>query len=89
MDSYRPWYFYVTKHLKDKKNVSFKIHPRMKNMFLKFKEAGIKIHAYTEAKLIMTYSHECISNILNAVGVKSRDFDRFSSFEKAPWPKKY
>tara|TARA_Y100000996_G_scaffold407878_1_gene386055 strand:- start:266 stop:823 length:558 start_codon:yes stop_codon:yes gene_type:complete len=61
----------VTKHLKDKKNGAFKIHPRMKNMFLKFKEAGIKIHAYTAAKLIMTYSHECISNILNAAGVKS------------------
>ena len=61
----------ITKHLKDKKNGAFKIHPRMKNMFLKLKEAGIKIHAYTEAKLIMTYSHECISNILNAAGVKS------------------
>jgi hypothetical protein len=61
----------VMKHLKDKKNGSFKIHPRMKNMFLKFKEAGIRIHAYTAAKLIMTYSHECISNILNAAGVKS------------------
>jgi hypothetical protein len=61
----------VMKHLKDKKNGAFKIHPRMKNMFLKLKEAGIKIHAYTEAKLIMTYSHECISNILNAAGVKS------------------
>jgi len=61
----------VMKHLKDKKNGAFKIHPRMKNMFLKFKEAGIKIHAYTAAKLIMTYSHECISNILNAAGVKS------------------
>jgi hypothetical protein len=61
----------VMKHLKDKKNGAFKIHPRMKNMFLKFKEAGIKIHAYTAAKLIMTYSHECIGNILNAAGVKS------------------
>ncbi len=61
----------VMKHLKDKKNGAFKIHPRMKNMFLKFKEAGIKIHAYTAAKLVMTYSHECVSNILNAAGVKS------------------
>jgi|TARA_B110000211_G_scaffold61008_1_gene68835 hypothetical protein len=61
----------VMKHLKDKKNGAFKIHPRMKNMFLKFKEAGIKIHAYTAAKLVMTYSHECISNILNTAGIKS------------------
>ena len=61
----------VTKNLKDRKNGSFKIHPRMKTMFMKFQEAGIKIHAYTASKLVMTYSHECISNILNAAGVKS------------------
>jgi|TARA_B110000305_G_scaffold16580_1_gene15465 hypothetical protein len=61
----------VMKHLKDKKNGAFKIHPRMKNMFLKLKEGGVKIHAYTAAKLIMTYSHECIGNILNAAGIKS------------------
>ena len=53
----------VMKHLKDKKNGAFKIHPRMKNMFLKFKEAGIKIHAYTEAKLIMTYSHVVVTTM--------------------------
>jgi len=61
----------VMKNLKDKKNGAFKIHPRMKTMFTKFQEAGIKIHAYTAAKLVMTYSHECISNILNAAGVKT------------------
>ena len=43
----------------------------MKVMFTKFKEAGIKIHAYTASKLIMTYSHECVSNLLNAAGVKA------------------
>ena len=43
----------------------------MKTMFTKFKEAGIKIHAYTASKLVMTYSHECVSNILNAAGVKT------------------
>lgn len=61
----------VMKNLKDKKNGAFKIHPRLKTMFAKFQEAGIKIHAYTAAKLVMTYSHECISNILNAAGVKT------------------
>jgi hypothetical protein len=61
----------VMKNLKDKKNGSFKIHPRMKTMFLKLQESGVKIHAYIGAKLTMTYSHECISNILNAAGVKS------------------
>jgi hypothetical protein len=61
----------VIKNLKDKKNGAFKIHPRMSTMFKKLQEGGVKIHAYTAAKLTMTYSHECVSNILNAAGVKS------------------
>ena len=61
----------ITKNLKDKKNGAFKIHPRMSTMFKKLQEGGVKIHAYTAAKLTMTYSHECVSNILNAVGVKA------------------
>jgi len=61
----------VSKHIKDKKYGVCKIYPRMDVMFSKFKESGVKIHAYTKAKLTMTYSHECISNILNATGVKS------------------
>ncbi len=46
------------------------IPPRMDMMFFKFKEVGIKIIAYTAAKLTMTYTHECVSNIINAAGVK-------------------
>ena len=61
----------VIKNLKDKKNGAFKIHPRMSTMFKKLQEGGVKIHAYTAAKLTMTYSHECVSNILNAAGVKA------------------
>ena len=61
----------ITKNLKDKKNGAFKIYPRMSTMFKKLQEGGVKIHAYTAAKLTMTYSHECISNILNAAGVKA------------------
>jgi hypothetical protein len=61
----------ITKNLKDKKNGAFKIHPRMSTMFKKLQEGGVKIHAYTAAKLTMTYSHECVSNILNAAGVKA------------------
>lgn len=41
------------------------------NMFDKILEQGIKIFAFTAAKLTMTYPHECVSNILNAAGVKS------------------
>ena len=61
----------VIKHIKDKKSSNFKIYPKLETMFSKFKDSGVKIHAYTKAKLVMTYNHECISNILNAYGVKS------------------
>jgi hypothetical protein len=46
-----------------------KIHS--KEMFQKMKDAGVKIYAYTAAKLTMTYAHECVSNILSAAGVKA------------------
>jgi hypothetical protein len=42
-----------------------------KDMLQKMKESGVKIYAYTAAKLTMTYAHECVSNILNAAGVKA------------------
>ena len=54
-----------------KKNNSYKIFPKMEIMFRKFKESGVKILAYPKSKLIMTYNHECVSNLLNAAGVKS------------------
>jgi hypothetical protein len=41
------------------------------NMFDKLLEEGNKIYAFTASKLTMTYSHECISNILGAAGVKT------------------
>tara|TARA_B110000459_G_scaffold123021_1_gene135441 strand:- start:2749 stop:3303 length:555 start_codon:yes stop_codon:yes gene_type:complete len=57
----------VLKSIKDKKSGSFKIYPKM---FEKFTEQGVRIYAFTAAKLTTTYTHECISNILNAAGVK-------------------
>jgi len=45
--------------------------PRMGQMFSKFKELGVKINAYTASKLTMTYTHECVSNLLNAAGIKA------------------
>lgn len=58
---------YLLKQIRDRKG-SYKISPRM---FEKFKEQGVKIYAFTASKLIVTYTHECISNILNAAGVKA------------------
>jgi hypothetical protein len=68
--SARAWVMFsknIMKNNKDKKgnwNVNVKI-------FEKLKERGVKIYAFTAAKLIMTYTHECVSNILSAAGVKS------------------
>lgn len=59
------------KFIRDKRTNDMRIPPRMSQMFAKFKEMGVKIHAYTESKLTMTYAHECISNLLNAAGVKA------------------
>jgi len=42
-----------------------------RDMLQKMKESGVKMYAYTAAKLTMTYAHECVSNILNAAGVKA------------------
>lgn len=57
----------VIKNIKDKKTGNWKIYPKM---FEKFKEQGVRVYAFTAAKLTMTYTHECISNIVNAAGVR-------------------
>jgi hypothetical protein len=57
----------VIKTIKDRKSGTWKISPKI---FDKFKEQGVKIYAFTASKLTITYTHECISNILNAAGVK-------------------
>jgi len=62
---------HVAKIVKDKRTSEYRVPPRMEQMFSKFKELGVKIHAYTAAKLVMTYSHECVSNLLNAAGIKA------------------
>lgn len=61
----------VLKHIKDKRTGLYKIHPKLDVMFSKFKEHGVRIVAFTAAKLVNTYSHECIGNIINSSGVKA------------------
>ena len=55
----------------DKKFGATLIPPRTDMMFFKFREVGVKIIAFTAAKLTMTYGHECISSLINSAGVKS------------------
>ena len=49
------------------KNKDQKVSPKM---FEKFLQQGVRVYAFTASKLTMTYTHECVSNILNAAGVK-------------------
>jgi hypothetical protein len=50
-----------------KKAGTWKISPKM---FEKFSEQNVRVYAFTAAKLTLTYTHECVSNILTAAGVK-------------------
>ena len=49
------------------KSKDSKISPKM---FEKFLRQNVRVYAFTAAKLTITYTHECVSNILNAAGVK-------------------
>ncbi len=49
------------------KKAGWKISPKF---FEKFIEQGVRVYAFTASKLTLTYTHECLSNILNAAGVK-------------------
>lgn len=55
----------VTKTLHKSKDS--KISPKM---FEKFIRQNVRVYAFTAAKLTIIYTHECVSNILNAANVK-------------------
>lgn len=57
----------IIKQIKHKKKGTWKLHP---NMLENLMEQGVKIYAFSASKLIQTFPHECISNILNAASVK-------------------
>ena len=55
--------------IKNKKTQTVNLPIARKDMFDKLITNGMKIYAYTGAKLTITYPHECISNILESAGV--------------------
>lgn len=57
----------IIHQIKHKKKGTWKLHP---NMLENLMEQGVKIYAFSASKLIQTFPHECISNILNAASVK-------------------
>lgn len=72
--SARSWFMIckpVIKHMKCRRTGKLKISPKSETMFENFKESGLKIVAFTGARLTFTYPHECIGNIVNSAGVKA------------------
>jgi hypothetical protein len=61
----------VLKNLRERKGEGIKIPARNSELFDKLIEKGVKIYAWTAAKLVVTYPHECVSNILESAGVKT------------------
>ena len=59
------------KRVKCRRTGDVKIYPKSEKMFDKFRENGVKIVAYTAANIVITYTHECLGNILNSAGIKS------------------
>ena len=53
----------------NKKGEQLSLPAQMNEMFEKFKNKNVKIQAYVAANVIITYQHECFSNILESAGV--------------------
>ena len=61
----------VLKAIRERKGEGIKLPAKNSEMFQKFIDRGVKICAYTACKLVITYPHECLSNILESAGVKT------------------
>lgn len=55
--------------LRDKKGEGLNIPPTIEEFFKKCVTKEIKVVAYTKCNVLKHYSHECVGNILEAVGV--------------------
>jgi hypothetical protein len=72
--SARAWFMIckpTLKNIKCRRTGKLKISPKSATMFENFKENGVKVVAFTGARLTFTYPHECIGNIVNSAGVKA------------------
>jgi len=64
---------HISKILKGRKGGdAIKLPSRNSEMFEKLISSGVKICAWTAARLVVTYPHECLSNILESAGVKTQ-----------------
>jgi len=58
---------HILKALKDKKGEGVKLGA---SIFGTFKDRDVKMYAFTDAKITVTYPHECLGNILACANVK-------------------
>lgn len=57
--------------LKQKKGQGIWIPSRVSEIFDRLVNRGVKVWAYTKISVVVTYPHECVSNILEAAGVRA------------------
>lgn len=60
----------IEKKLRTKKGEGIKLPRDVDLIFEKFRECDVKTYAYTKANVLVTYTHECVGNILEATGVR-------------------
>ena len=59
----------VLRAVKGEKGQGITIPAKVSEMFKKFMDCGVKMYAFTDACLTVTYPHECLGNILETAGV--------------------
>jgi len=58
--------------LRDRKGEGVKIPRDIPDFVKKCVDKGVKVHAYTKANVLVHYTHEAIGNILEAVGITTK-----------------
>lgn len=61
----------VLKSLKDKKGEGITLPYNTEDLFKKIMDRGVRVCAFTDAKLVATYAHECLGNILESAGIQA------------------
>lgn len=62
----------VIQKLRDAKGEGLKLPYTIEDIFQKCVDKKVKIQAYTKCNVLKHYSHECVGNILEAVGVSTK-----------------
>ena len=63
----------VIDKVRERKGTGMNLPDHVEDVFKKFVQKGVKITAYTKCKVLRHYTHECVGNILEAVGVSCKE----------------